>query len=168
VIVLGRRWAAIFTTTIAATALFGIGKAAAQTGYPPAPPTTVLCTAGNIDAGTVGLGQTITITLCGPFQPGSTVAVNVGATQIATAVGAVTVTVTGATCGANDLVATGPGEGAATATSTATFTVTCARPSSSADGLAFTGANIYKYLLAALVLIAIGAMLVLLHRRRAA
>jgi hypothetical protein len=166
------------------TTVLGGGFAAGQTGYPPTTTTPVLCTGGNASAGTVAVGTTITFTLCGPFKPGTTVTVTVNggapSTKTANANGSVTVvlTVTSTSsglvndpvkvdinCGANNVVATGTSPTGAAATSTGTFTVNCA-PATSPGGLAFTGANIFKFLAAALLLIAIGAALVLAQRRR--
>ncbi len=167
-----------FVATLAAAVLWavflGSALAAAQSAYPPAPPTTIACAGGDVDAGTVAVGQSITVTMCGPWQPGSPVGVVVGTAPADTVTaggdGAVTITMTPRTCGPDRAVATGPGavanSGTATATATATFSVTCA-PARSKGVLATTGADIAKLLLAALVLIVAGAALVMAHRRRA-
>jgi hypothetical protein len=144
----------------------------------------VFCTGGNANAGTVVVGTTVTFTLCGAFQPGSAVTITVNGeaagTKTANANGSVTIVITITTstsalvndpvkvevnCGANNVVATGTSPTGGAAASTGAFSINCA-PTTPSSGLAFTGANIFKFLAAALLLIAIGGALVLAERRR--
>jgi hypothetical protein len=163
---------------------FGGGLAAAQTGYPPTTTaSSALCAGGGANAGVVKIGATVTFTLCGPFRPGSAVALtvdgDVAGVKTANANGAVTVviTITSSTtalvndpikvdvnCGANNVIATGTSPTGTTVVSTGTFSITCAPTTS--GGLAFTGANISKFLAAALLLIAVGVALLVAERRR--
>jgi hypothetical protein len=186
--------------------ILGAGAAQAQVGYPPGtttvpapPPTTTTvpgttttvpsatttvtspCTAGDVNAGIVAVGKTITFTLCGGYS-GAPVTITVNGTSAGTKTpvnGAVTVVVTvvsqtvlqindpinvAAVCGTNQVVTSGTGTPGA---STGTFTVACTTAvAGNGGGLAFTGANILRFLLAALVLIAAGTALVLFQRRR--
>jgi len=160
----------------------GGGMAYGQTTPTYSPGTSVpACTSGAADAGSVAPGQTATFNLCGVFKPGSNVILTVdgqaAGTKVASSAGVVPVviTVTSATtasvndpvivnvnCGANTVVATGTGPSGGT--QTGTFAVPCA--ATTASGVAFTGANVMKGLLVALLLIAVGAALVLAQRRR--
>jgi hypothetical protein len=145
------------------------------------------CTAGNANAGTVSVNQKITFTLCGNFAVNASVAIALngiatGITKTPT-LGAITthITVTSTSsvdvddpvavaiaCGATDTVsATGPTATGTTATENGTFVVQCATTSTTTGNpLAFTGANVLKALIAALVLIGLGTALVLFQRRR--
>ncbi len=62
-------------------------------------------------------------------------------------------------------MATGPSVNGGTATATGAFNLDCA-PTTTTGGLAFTGANIFKFLAGALLLITVGGALVLGQRRR--
>ena len=181
---LRHRFAAVLGLAVLLTTVLGGGMAAGQTGYPPTTTTPVLCAGGNATAGTIKIGTTITFTLCGTFKPGSTVSVvvdgNPPATKTANGDGSVTVVITvtsgsagtlndpvkiALNCGANNVVATGTSPSGGAAASTGTFSIDCT-PTTTSGGLAFTGANIFKFLAAALLLIAIGGALVLAERRR--
>lgn len=167
-----REVAAIVAVAVTWCAVLGSGRAIAQTGYPPAPPTTVMCSGGDVDAGTVSLGQTITVTLCGPFQPGAVLAATLNgglglgtAPTTADGVGAVTITIRARKCGLNKVIVTGPGSTTTTAVRTATFYVMCAR-APIAGVLPFTGGNIVVFLLVAALLIGVGALTLTVYRRR--
>lgn len=165
-------------TAIASSGLlFGAAAQAQTSGYPPGTGGSG-CTAGNVNLGNVGVGQTVTFTLCGGFTAGVSVTVN-GATVLSkpSTNGAVAVVITvvsqtvlqvgdpvdvAAACGTNTVVATGPGT---PGTSTGTFNLQC-RGGTPSSGLAFTGTNIRFGLLSALALIAVGTMLVVVQRRR--
>lgn len=165
------------------TVFLGAGAAVAQTGYPPG--TSVpACTVGNVNAGNVSVGQTITFTLCGNFAPGASITVTVNGAVVLTKTptnGAVVVVVTvvsqtlltvddpvnvAAVCGTNTATATGAAATGGTANSTGTFNLLCTSTTTTKGGLAFTGANVMRFVLAALALIVIGALLVLFQRRR--
>jgi hypothetical protein len=160
---------AVVVFAIAASA----GPAFAQTGYPPGP---------TVNCGSAATGGTISCDI-GGFPPGATVTVNVngtgGLTKTANAQGFIHVTVTITTqtsgvlgdpvnvtivCGTNTITATGGGT-----TQTGTFSQTCpaatpaAAPSST---VAFTGANILRWSLAAAALFGIGVVMVWGSRRR--
>jgi|GEM_PF-2886396 len=161
--------------------------ASAQTGYPPA-----LCTTANtaISAGTHNVGSTFTVRLTPVcvWDPGVAVAVTVNGqsigTKVADASGAVGVTVTvvsatqlsvddpiavAAHCGANNVSGTAPSSAAqANVSATATFNVACpgAVAAPTRSGVAFTGANIARWGLIGLGLLAIGSLLVIGARRR--
>ena len=188
---------ALRAVTALAVLLGGIGTvlapaAGAQTGYPPGPCT---ATIGSQDAGAHAVGTSFTVVLsptCA-FSAGALVNIVVNGqaigTKAASANGTVTVNVTVASatqlvindpvtvagqCGTNTIVATGPSAaaGGATVTQTATFTVLCptgvAVPTPVARGrVAFTGANVLRWGAVALVLLAVGALLVVADRRRA-
>jgi len=129
------------------------------------------------------------------FTPGATISATVNGTDVgkktADASGFITVTVrvVSATelsiddptsvvgrCGVNSVVGTGPSQAAGRAvTQTVNFTVVCPGTSPGGGGgaatpvkgsVAFTGANIAKWAAIALALIAVGAVLVTLNRRR--
>jgi hypothetical protein len=156
-----------------------------QTCYPigscPAPPP---CTVGNVNAGNVSVGQTVTFTLCGDFAPGASVTVTVNGVLAITKTptnGAVVVVVTvvsqtllavddpvnvAAVCGINTVTATGATATGGTGNSTGTFNLLCTSTTTTKGGLAFTGANVMRFVLAALALIVIGALLVFFQRRR--
>jgi hypothetical protein len=153
-------------------ALFAV-PAYAQT-YPPGP--TVSCGAGTT-------GGTIACNL-GGFPPGATITVTVngtgGLTKTADGNGIIhiTIQITGANtgllgdpvnvtlqCGTNTINATGGG-----VTQTGTFTNNCpaaaAATPAPASTVAFTGANILRWSLAAVALLGIGALMVWGSRRR--
>ncbi len=161
------------------------GAAQAQTGYPPGTTTLPICEVGNVDAGIVAVGQTVTFTLCGGFAPGASVNVTVNGvaalTKTANNGGFVVVVVTvtsqtvlavgdpvnvAAVCGTNTVVATGPQAGGGTGSSTGIFRLVCTSTTTTEEGLAFTGANVLRALLIALALIVVGALLVFFQRRR--
>lgn len=147
--------------------------------------TTTAPASGNQNGGTHVKGETFTNNACG-YQPGATVSLNVdgqaGPSATADGNGCVAIQVTvldnshvrvngvtfNASCGSNSVVTTGPGSNGSTLSETDSFTINCAAtPSStSSGGLAFTGANIMKLGGAALLLIAFGAGLVAVERRR--
>lgn len=157
------------------------GVAGAQTGYPPGTTTVPACVAGNVNAGNVAVGQTITFTLCGNFTAGTTDTITVNGAVVLTktptnGADVVVVTITSQTvaavgdpvnaaivCGTNTVTATGPGT---PGTSSGTFNLECATPTTTSSGLAFTGANVLMGLLIALVLIVVGALIVIFQRRR--
>jgi hypothetical protein len=161
------------------TVLFMGAAAQAQTGYPPGTSVPPPCVAGNVNAGTVAVGQTITFTLCGDFT--GTVAVSVNGAVVLTKTatgGAVVVVVTiisptvaqvedpvnaAIVCGNNVVSATGPGT---PGLSTGNFNLACTTTTTTKSGLAFTGTNVLRSLLIALALIVLGALLVVFQRRR--
>lgn len=163
------------------TTLPGATTTAAPTTTPP----TTAPASGNQSGGTHVKGETFTNNLCG-YQPGATVSLNVdgqaGPSATADGNGCVAVQVTvldnshvrvngvtfNASCGSNSVVTTGPGSNGASLSETDSFTINCAATPSttSSGGLAFTGANIMKLGGAALLLIAFGAGLVAVERRR--
>ena len=169
-----------------------VPAAGAQTGYPPGACT---ATVGSQDAGAHAIGSSFSVVLAPTcaLSPGALVSIVVNGqavgTKAAAANGTVTVNVTVASatqliindpvtvagqCGTNTIVATGPSAaaGGATVTQTATFTVLCptgvavATPVSRGR-VAFTGANVLRWGAVALVLLAVGALLVVADRRRA-
>lgn len=166
-------------STVVLGALGGVAQA--QTGYPPGTTTLPACVAGNVNAGNVSVGQTITFTLCGNYTAGGTDTITVNGAVVLTKTptnGAVIVVVTvvsqtvatvsdpvnvAIVCGTNTVTATGPGT---PGTSTGTFNLECSPTTTTSTGLAFTGANIMKALLIALVLIVAGVALFILGRRR--
>lgn len=148
----------------------------AQTSGGSGTPTVVNC-------GSAAVGATDSCTI-GGFPPGATVTVTVngtgGLTKTADSSGNIhiTIQITSQTtgilgdpvnvtiqCGTNTIVATGGG-----VTQTGTFTETCpaATPVTAAptSNVAFTGANILRWTLAAAALLAIGAFMVWASRRR--
>jgi len=177
---LGHKMAAL----VAAFTLFGSvfllgGVASAQVGGYPPPTTVPACTPGNVTVGVVAVGQTVTFTLCGGFDPGAQIPVKVNGVVVATKTavnGAVVVVVTvvsqsvlavdadaAAVCGTNTVVATGTGT---PGTSTGTFTIDCTSSTTSSGGLPLTGANVAELVLIALGLIGAGTVLVVVQRRR--
>jgi hypothetical protein len=167
--------------------------ASAQTGYPPGPCTAV---AGIQNVGTVTVGQRFVIQLAPTcvFTAGTPVTVTVNGVNIpgkvSNASGFVTVDITvvsatqlsvddpiltPAVCGTNTVVATGASSTAqgGTATQTATFTLTCpaAGPAVATPiqgRLSLTGANSLRFAAVALVLMAVGGMVLVATRRRRA
>jgi hypothetical protein len=147
-------------------------------------PTVPPCVVGNVNAGTVTVGKTITFTLCGDFAPGSSVTITANGVVVFTktpSAGAVTVVVTvtsqtvmavgdpvnvAATCGTNTIVATGPSAAGGTGMSTGTFTLLCTSTGTTTGPLALTGTNVMIALLIALALIGFGVLLVVLQRKR--
>ncbi len=180
-VTLRHRFAALTGVVMLAATVVGVGAASAQTTptYTPGTSTGPLCTGGPVNAGNVSIGQTVTFMLCGPFQPGATAAINVNGTAAGSKTvasnGTVTIVITinSATSGTVNDPVTVPvtcGSNTATATSggvsqTGTFNLICGSTTKT-SGLAFTGANVMKAVLAALLLIAIGGALVLAQRRR--
>lgn len=179
-----RKLAALTAAVLGVSTVFFAGSALAQTGYPPGTslPT---CTVGDINAGSLAVGQTAVFALCGPFAPGASVSVTVDGTAVFSKTpvnGIVTVTVTrtsttvvavgdpvnvATVCGSNSVTATGPGSSGATATANGTFVIQCAATTTTtSSGLAFTGANVMLALGVATILIAAGALLVVFQRRR--
>ena len=178
------RMAALGAVVVLFSTIFlGLSTAQAQTGgYPPGTTTVASCVPGNVNLGTVVVGQTVTFQLCGGFADGATVTVTVNGTTVPskTAVnGAVTVVITvtsttvltvndpttaPAVCGTNTVAATGSGN---PGVSTGTFNLNCSTTTTtSTSGLALTGANVVKGALIALVLIGLGVVLVVFQRRR--
>jgi hypothetical protein len=161
------------------TVFFMAGAAQAQTGYPPGTSVPPPCVAGNVNAGTVAVGQTITFTLCGDFTGTVSVSVNGAVVLTKTATGgAVVIVVTiisptvaqvedpvnaAIVCGNNVVSATGPGT---PGESTGNFNLACTTTTTTKSGLAFTGTNILRSVLIALALIVLGALLVVFQRRR--
>lgn len=152
-----------------------------------APTTTVATVVGPGQVGgSASLGGSVTNEICG-FLPGSTVqltlngTVSVG-TTVADPNGCITITIkvlndkpqlvvdgtqANGICGTNMVVATGPGASGGTFSQSDSVTVNCAaQPTSSSSGLPFTGANVLKLVVAAAVLIMMGALLVIADRRR--
>ncbi len=168
---LWRKSAASLLAAFLLTVVLGNGMVAAQSPLPSVASFDLCLRGGDVDAGTVAVGQTITVTLCGPFAPGSTETVTVNGESLGTAVAGangavmVVISITSRNCGANKVVATGPDMAGAIVMSSGTYSVMCKR-AASAGPLAFTGANVFKALLAALLLIAAGAGLVIAQRRR--
>ncbi|MGH9126340.1 MAG: hypothetical protein ACRDZ8_16680 [Acidimicrobiales bacterium] len=186
----GRLAALIGTMVIAFTVIATGGPVLAQTGgYPPGS-SVPSCTPGNVTISTpVGVGQTVTLTLCGGFADGATVSLKVNGSSVTTTKspvnGAVTVVIqvisqtqlqvndpvtAPANCGTNTVTATGSGT---PGTSTGTFTLTCSSTTTAAgsttttrSSLPLTGARILEALFVALALIAIGTVLVMVQRRR--
>ena len=176
-------------STLAMGLLLMAGPATAQVYNPgtttTAPATTTTAPAsGNQNGGTHVLGETFTNNACG-YQPGATVSVTVdgqaGPSATANGSGCVALQITivdnshvrvngvtfNSSCGSNSIVTTGPGANGSTLSQTDTFTVSCAAaPTTSRGGLAFTGANVMKIGGAGLLLIAFGAGLVAIERRR--
>ena len=181
---LRHRLAALVGALVVFSSVFLAGSVAgAQTGYPPG--TSVpACTVGNVNAGNVSVGQTVTFTLCGNFAPGATVTVTVNGAVTLTKTptnGAVVVVITvvsqtvlavddpvnvAAVCGVNTATATGAAATGGTGQSTGTFNLLCTSTTTTKSGLAFTGTNVFRFLLVAFALIVIGALLVVLQRRR--
>jgi hypothetical protein len=173
-----RIMAALFSITLLSLPIAFVGVASAQTGYPPGTTTTSVAPGGG-NAGTVPLGGTITATASG-FSPGSSTtllvdgqaagSVTVGANGVASVsikvLSATTALVNGVsipiTCGANSVTFTGTSPTGAALTQTISFSVNCAVSA----GIVFTGANVFKWLLAALVLLALGALFLIAERRR--
>ncbi|MDQ6613214.1 MAG: hypothetical protein M3083_00215 [Actinomycetota bacterium] len=172
---------------VVSTVFLAGGSALAQTdtGYPPGTTTSTTagpCTPGDTNLGTLSVGTTRTFTLCGGFT-GGTVTIKVDGTVVpvtkSPSNGFVTIEIrvvsrtviqiddpvnAAVICGNNTVTATGAGN---PGTATATFTLACPTETSEAPGgLAFTGANVLLALLIALVLIVLGAVLVVLQRRR--
>jgi hypothetical protein len=170
--------AALFIVTLLSFPTAFIGVAQAQTGYPPGTTTTVPGGAGS-GGGTVAIGATLNVEACG-YRAGSTVNVSIdgqaATTTIAKATGCGRISIkpvssTNAvvsgidpaiTCGANNAVFTGVSSAGASISQTVGFSINCAVSA----GIVFTGANISKWLLAALVLLALGALILLAERRR--
>lgn len=167
--------------------------ASAQTGYPPGPCTPLT---GTQDVGAVDIGQRFILQLAPTcvWTPGAPVAVTVNGVDIpgkvADARGFVLVDITvvsatqlsiddpvltPASCAANAVTGTGPSAvaGGATVTQTANFTLNCpgvptASPATPVRGrLSLTGANLLWTSAAAAALFAVGALLVVVSRRRA-
>ncbi len=184
---------AALVALVGGLAFLAAPSAMAQTpGYPP----TCNPVDGVQDAGSHQIGETFKVNLLPTclFNPGSNIAVTVNGqsvgTKVAAADGSITVTVrvVSATelsiedpvsvvgqCGQNKIVGTGPSATAGrNVTQTAFFTVVCPGVNPPGGGVvtpvkgtvAFTGANIAKWAGLALALIAIGAVLVILNRRR--
>jgi hypothetical protein len=164
--------------------LFGATAQAQTNGYPPG--TSVpTCVAGNVNAGNLVVGQTVTFTLCGNFAAGASITVNVnGVSHVFTKTavnGAVVVVVTvvsstvlavgdpvnvAATCGTNTVVATGAAASGETTSVTGTFNLVCTSTTTTGNGLALTGTNAVIGILTAVGLIIVGALLVVFQRRR--
>jgi hypothetical protein len=179
-----RNLAALLGTVALIGSVFLSGGVAHAQPYPPG--TTVPeCVAGDINAGTLAIGQTAVFVLCGPFADGATVNVTVNGTFVFTKVAAsgkvqVTVTRISATtvavgdpvnvatvCGTNTVVATGPSQSGSTVSADGFFNIQCApTTTTSTGGLAFTGANVLLAVAVALVLIVLGVLLVSFQRRR--
>lgn len=146
------------------------------------------CASPTVDAGAHAIGSSFSFVLGCPFDPGSTVTITVNGqtvgTKTADASGAVTVNVTVVSqtvlqindpvtapgqCGPNSVVATGPANGS-TGSITGGFTVLCPAGVVTAvprRGVAFTGANILRWGAVAMLLVAVGAVLIVADRRRA-
>ncbi len=181
------RCAVIVGLTMLLSVATGFGAASAQTTpgtYTPGTSVPATCIGNSEDAGTVAIGQTVTVVLCGPFQPGANESISVdgqfAGVKEAAANGTVTIVITvlsttqsqvndpitvRTVCGPNTATATGPGQTSATALQTGKFRVVCG-PETETGGLAFTGTNVIKAGLTALLLIVIGGALVLAQRRR--
>jgi len=181
---------AALVALLGSAAFFVASPAMAQTpGYPP----TCNPVDGVQDAGNHQIGETFQVTLLPVclFDPGANLAISVNGqtvpSKVADANGAVTVTVrvVSATelsiedpvsvrgqCGQNNVVGTGLSATAGrNVTQTAVFNVVCPGPGGGvatpvSGRVAFTGANIAKWAAVALALIALGAVLVTLNRRR--
>ena len=163
--------------------------ASAQVGYPPGACTATVGSSGDFGAFPVGSTATLTIRAVCTFDAGGTATVVVNGQPAGTkpiqADGTVVVTVTVLSttelsvnpvvrgqCGVNTVSVTGPSASAGTrVTQTATFTVLCpgVKPAAQAvrGRVAFTGANLMRWGAVALALVALGASLVMLDRRRA-
>jgi hypothetical protein len=178
---------------VAGTAIFSLASpASAQTGSGIGNCTTV---AGIQNVGNVTVGQRFVLQLAPTcvFTSGTPVTVTVNGVNIpgkvANASGFVTVDITvvsatqlsiddpvltPAICGTNTVVATGASQTAqgGTSTQTATFTLTCAATPVAATPvtgrLSLTGANSLRYAAVALLLVAIGSMVLVSTRRRRA
>jgi hypothetical protein len=180
---LRHKLAALIGAVAMFSAVFLLGGAAQAQSYPPG--TSVpSCTVGNVNAGSISVGQTVTFTLCGNFAPGAAVTVTVNGVSVFTKAptnGAVTVVITvksstvlavddpvnvAAVCGVNTAVATGATVGGGSASSSGTFNLVCTSSTTTSSGLAFTGTNVIEALLVAFALIVIGALLVVFQRRR--
>ena len=180
-----RNLAALMGTVALIGAMSLTGGVAHAQGYPPG--TTVpSCTPGDINAGTLAIGQTAVFVLCGPFASGATVNVTLNGTfvftKVAAANGTIQVTVTrisettvsvgdpvnvAIVCGTNTVVGTGPSPTGNTVSANGFFNIQCApTTTTSTGGLAFTGANVVLAVAVALVLIVLGVLLVSFQRRR--
>jgi len=170
--------AVLFSITLISFPSVLVGVASAQTGYPPG--TTTTSVAPGASAGTVVLGATITARVCGlaggssatvtaDGQPAGAVTADASGCVV-TAVKGLSITnalVNGVsvpiTCGANSLTFTGTGPTGASLVQTVAFSVNCAVTAA----IVFTGSNVLKWLLAALILLAFGALFLIAERRRA-
>jgi hypothetical protein len=147
-----------------ALSLLLVSPAAAQTGYQGGG--TITC-----NPTTLQVGQQTTCTSTG-YQTGATVNFSLDSTQVASGVAASPVTVTfaiptGTALGSHSVTSTGTGEDGETLTLTTTITVVAASVQSaspsatSGGGLPTTGSNSIGWSQAALMLIAVGGLLVL-------
>jgi hypothetical protein len=180
---LRHKLAALLGAVAVFSTVFLLGAVAQAQSYPPG--TSVpSCTPGDVNAGNVSVGQTVTFTLCGDFAPGAAVTVTVNGVAALTKTptnGAVVVVITvtsqtvlavsdpvnvAAICGSNSAVATGAKMGGGTGSSTGTFNLVCTTTTTTSKPLAFTGANILMAVLIAFALIVLGALLVAFQRRR--
>lgn len=178
--------ATVGAALVVSTVAFGGGVASAQTpGYPPGSTTTVgaPCIGSGASVGSVAVGSVVTFSICGPFTNGGSVNVAVNGRQAVTKQASTAGTISivlritsksvaevddpvnvAINCGANTVSANGPAFNGGTATQIGAFSLNCG--STTATGLAFTGANVLKGLGAALALIVVGAFLVVTQRRR--
>ncbi|MDQ6909780.1 MAG: hypothetical protein M3Z84_03190 [Actinomycetota bacterium] len=174
-----------------AGSLMGAGVASAQTNgsgssIGPCTPTT-----NTVDLGSFNVGATLQpnlVPIC-LFDRGSSVAVTVNGqsvgTKTANATGGVSPSITVSSCnqltvddpvvvpaqaGPNNVSATGPSSAAkAPVTVTGNFTVVCPAAGGAvtkAGGLAFTGANLLRWVAIALALVMVGFLMVRIVRRR--
>jgi hypothetical protein len=174
-----RIFAALFSITLLSLPTAFVGVAAGQTpGYPPGTSTTTIAP-GVSGGGTVGVGGTVAVQACG-YKPGSSINVSINGqpatttTAKATGCGHATITLVSTTsavvsgvdpaitCGANTATFSGANAAGTAVVQTVGFSVNCAVSA----GIVFTGANIFKWLLAALGLFALGALFLVAERRR--
>jgi hypothetical protein len=177
-----RRIFLVMATVLVLASAAPVVTAHAQQGYPGSTTSTAGESSSQVrDIGLERPGHPFTAEACG-FQPGSTVNVsfNGGSAGTATVDSSGCVHVAGevlAACpqvringivftghtGANSIVNSGTGSNGASRTVTVKFNISCAAGS----GTARTGANILRWVIAALALIAVGAFLIVADRRRA-
>jgi hypothetical protein len=160
--------------------LVGLPAVAGATGGYPG---TVAVPGSNTLEATIDIGQTISLTFCS-FDPGSAVTTSLGGvaqgSQAVDGSGCVTDSFTAsdphlavnggtpvpANLGANPSTFSAVGVNTTGGSQTDSASITVAPAATAASGLAFTGADIMYVVIGGLVLIALGAFVLLLGRRR--